>query len=657
MVRNSFLMASVGLAIVILFTDQNMAEAQDAEATTLKPITITAAKKDGRVSEVVDEKDIQAKQPTTLNELFAASPEVTVSGANRTAAQKVYVRGLEETNLNVTIDGAKQGGSLYSHTGRPGIDPELLKRVEVEPGTGSALSGPGALGGVIRYETKDAEDLLLPGQKNGAMAKFSAQTNGKRLSPAAAVYGAPNENFSYLLYGTKAWADDYKDGAGNRVSDTDSEPLNGLLKFRLRPAEDHEIRFSTDYLEDNGLRAYRSNFGVPLYHPDSTPEQQEMSRRTTSLKYTFDPADNPWIDFSATVYDNKITLERLIADPLRADWQTRGLDLRNRSEIGDLTLTYGYDYTWDRSTGKSGSGHRGIETGQNHGLYLQGDYAFTEQFSASAGLRYDRGLLTDLAGNHYDSDHLSPNIGVRYEPLDGLALFASWGEAFRGVRPVEGLTLVRPQGIGADTDTSLTGETARTAQAGFDIDTAGWRAGLTGYVTKVEDSILFWRGSAASFARRNGGDIDMAGFTAHVGKDWGNLSADFSYSHSKIDYNGLSVGPGDWLSGVTPQGDKIALNLGYEFADYNLQLTWTSTFVLAEKDLPAGAGLSELPAYDVHDVSLVWQPTAAHQVSLAVTNIFDEHYLDHSTPYFVTGGTTTLYEMGRSFRLAVTVKF
>lgn len=642
---------------MLLVSNGDCVSAQETKATALRPIIIKGARKGGRVTEVVDEKAIDEKQPTTLNELFADSPEVTVSGANRTAAQRVYVRGLEETSLNVTIDGAKQGGSLYSHTGRPGIDPEFLKRVEVEPGTGSALSGPGALGGTIRYETKDAEDLLLPGQQNGAMIKFSAQTNGKRLSPAAAAYGTPNENISYVLYGSKAWADDYRDGAGHAVSDTDSEPLNGLLKFRIRPADDHEIRFSTDYVQDNGLRAYRSNFGVPPTHPDSVSEEQEMSRRATSLKYTFDPADNPWVDFSATVYDTRMTLERLIADPMRADWQTRGLDLRNRSEIGNLTLTYGYDYTWERSTGKTGSGRHGEEIGQTHGLYLQGEYAFTEQISASAGLRYDRGLLTDLAGNRYDSDHLSPNIGIRYEPLDGLAVFASWGEAFRGPRPIEGMTLIHALGISPATDTSLTGETARTAQLGFDYDANGWRAGLTGYITKVEDNILFWQGRSLPFARRNAGDIDMAGFTAHIGMDWENFSADVSYSHAKVDYNGISVGPGDWLSGVAPQGDKVVLNLGYDLADYNLQLAWTSTFVLAEKDLPAGTGLDRLPAYDVHDISLVWRPTEAHQLSLTITNIFDENYLDHTTPYLVSGGTTTLYEMGRSFRLAGSIKF
>ena len=80
----------------------------------------------------------------------AASGDVVVSGANRTAAQKIYVRGIEETSLNVSIDGARQGGNLYSHSGdNSNIDPFLLKQVTVEPGTGSALTGPGALGGAI----------------------------------------------------------------------------------------------------------------------------------------------------------------------------------------------------------------------------------------------------------------------------------------------------------------------------------------------------------------------------------------------------------------------------------------------------------------------------------------------------------------------------
>tara|TARA_E500000318_G_scaffold88256_1_gene85459 strand:- start:310 stop:2280 length:1971 start_codon:yes stop_codon:yes gene_type:complete len=650
------LLGTSALVCVGLIMTGEASVAQDSGGTILDPISVISsiAKEE---TEVIDSEEITRRQPTTLNELFARSPDVSVSGANRTAAQKVYVRGLEETNLNVTVDGVKQNGRLYAHSGNMGLDPELLKRVEVNAGTGSALSGPGALGGVIRYETKDAEDMLLPGQSNGGMVKLSGQSNGKRLSPAIAAYGIAGDQFSYLFYGTKAWSEDYEDGSGSSVSDTGNEPFDGLAKLRFRPVEGHELEAIIDYREDTGARAYRSNFGVPETHPDSASENQEFIRRSTSLKYSFDPVENDLINLSTNIYDNKATLKRRVEDALTSNWLTRGGDIHNRSEIDNLTLTYGYDYTWEKSRGRSAAGTDASETGKTHGLYLQADYALTEQWLVSGGLRYDNSSLTDLAGNDYDGTHLSPNVRVRYEPLRGLGIFASWSEAFRGVRPVEGMTLLRPQGISGETDTSLDGEIARTTQIGFDINRDGWRAGLTGYTTTIEDSIQYWQGRSRPFSRTNGGDIDIVGFTASAGRDWRNWSADLSYAHSDIELDGQAVEPGDWLSGASPQGDKIGFALGYVWPEHNMQFNWNSTFVLSETELPEGYERTELPAYDVHDFSLTWSPNPAQQYVAAVTNIFDEHYLDQATPYSVTGGTTTLYEMGRSFRLSGRIKF
>lgn len=631
------------------------AAAQQPQVAELETITVKGSLP-ATEREVVDEKRIAAEQPTTLNELFKNSPDVNVSGGNRSAAQKVYIRGLEDTSANVTIDGAKQGGNLYAHTGQSGIDPELLKRVEVRAGTGSALAGPGALGGSIAYETKDAEDMLLPGQTQGAMFKFSGQTNGSRLTPAAAVYGASGK-FSYLLYGTKSWAKDYTDGAGNKVPDSDSEPLNTLLKLTYRPADGHKISLSQDNRQDNGFRAYRSNFGVPPSNPDAVPENQKLSRHSTSLRYSYRPAGNPLVDLTATVYDNRIQLKRLITDTTTSEWFTRGFDLRNRSSFGRLVLTYGMDYTWDKSVGSTASGRYRSERSTNTGVYSQADFQLADRWLLSGGLRYDRSQLTDLVGNKYDRNHLSPNAQLRFEAADGVSLFASWSEAFRGVRPVEGLALVRTQGIAANTDLSLPGEVARTKEIGIAVNRDGWRGSLTGYVTQVQDTVLYWQNSSLPFRRRNGGDVDIKGFTARLGRSWDNWSVDLSYARSRIENNDQPASPSNWLAGFTPQGDKLGVTIARSLPAQNLDLVWTSSFVRAITDLPSSYALPKVPGYAVHDIAAVWRPRKGQEYSVAITNLLDKHYLDQATPFYVTGGTTNLYEMGRSVRVAATFRF
>lgn len=79
--------------------------------------------------------------------------------------------------------------------------------------------------------------------------------------------------------------------------------------------------------------------------------------------------------------------------------------------------------------------------------------------------------------------------------------------------------------------------------------------------------------------------------------------------------------------------------------------------MLKQTDLPADFQLDELPGYDVHDLTVTWRPARNQSYSLALTNIFDEQYLDHSTAYYGVDGWSNLYETGRSLRLSGTIRF
>ena len=116
---------------------------------------------------LLTEEDWQKRQARDLEDLFADQSAVAVGGALG-VAQKLYLHGLEDLLLNVSIDGAVQSGSMFHHIGRLTLEPELLRQVEVQAGPGDATQGAGALGGSIDFITKDASDLLLPGERFAA---------------------------------------------------------------------------------------------------------------------------------------------------------------------------------------------------------------------------------------------------------------------------------------------------------------------------------------------------------------------------------------------------------------------------------------------------------------------------------------------------------
>src|SRR5690606_29752040 len=157
-------------------------------------------------------------------DVFRTTPSVAVGGSVG-IAEKIYVRGLEDALLNVTIDGATQQGVLFHHAGRLNIEPELLKQVEVHAGAGVATDGPGALGGAISFATKDPEDLLRPGETFGALLKggYFDNTEGHKISTN--VFGRFNENWSAMATVARSEHDAITDGNGTELSGTESEQL------------------------------------------------------------------------------------------------------------------------------------------------------------------------------------------------------------------------------------------------------------------------------------------------------------------------------------------------------------------------------------------------------------------------------------------------
>lgn len=121
------------LATAAVLSCAQAAWAQTAVApadTTLAPVTVKARPvEDGDVISAKALADAQAKD---AREALQSVPGISVGGGGNAIAQKVYVRGLEDTLLGITLDGAPQGGYLYHHQGRLLIDPGLLKSVQVQ---------------------------------------------------------------------------------------------------------------------------------------------------------------------------------------------------------------------------------------------------------------------------------------------------------------------------------------------------------------------------------------------------------------------------------------------------------------------------------------------------------------------------------------------
>ncbi|MBX9874704.1 MAG: secretin and TonB N-terminal domain-containing protein, partial [Beijerinckiaceae bacterium] len=92
--------------------------ASEAGAIELDTITVAGATMArGGVSEIlVGPADLARINPSDAREVFAGQPRIKVGGSTP-MSQKVYVNGVEETNLAVTIDGSRQNNKVFHHNG------------------------------------------------------------------------------------------------------------------------------------------------------------------------------------------------------------------------------------------------------------------------------------------------------------------------------------------------------------------------------------------------------------------------------------------------------------------------------------------------------------------------------------------------------------
>ncbi|MEO0328267.1 MAG: TonB-dependent receptor plug domain-containing protein, partial [Pseudomonadota bacterium] len=116
---------------------------------------------------VVDQEGIDLLQPSAIGDIARDIPGLNVSGSDRALGQTFNIRGIgspesagDQGRIIVNVDGVDKFYQQY-RTGSFFSEPELYKKVEVLRGPASStLYGPGALGGIINFETKDASDFL-----------------------------------------------------------------------------------------------------------------------------------------------------------------------------------------------------------------------------------------------------------------------------------------------------------------------------------------------------------------------------------------------------------------------------------------------------------------------------------------------------------------
>jgi hemoglobin/transferrin/lactoferrin receptor protein len=647
-------------------------------ADQLDAISVSATKSERAVFDtpdsvtVIDFSELEVEQVQNLGDALKKVPGVNVTGGPRSVAQKPVIRGLGGNRILITVDGARQDFNS-GHKGRVFVEPELLKRIEVVKGPGSAVWGSGAMGGVIAMTTKDASDLLTDGESWGVRARTGYHTVDEQYHASGSLFGNLDKDgrLQMLLNGSYRNGSDYKLGGGDTLKDSAEKVYAGLAKLTWMPAAGHEFRLSRQY---NDIRGE-----VPAQADAQTSATAVLTDRETKntisrLSYTFDPGS--WWNPNLVVYDSQQEiLEKRIGTDGRLDeieFDTRGLDARNASvfSFGDEhrhRLTYGIEVYEDKQTAKEGNDAPDLAfpdaDADFSGLYLQDEidleHSALGNWVLIPGLRYDQYKSetqnSSLNLNEIDEDQLSPKFGAVYKLTPGLNLVFNYGKSFRapnfqelyisGVHFGTNQFIPNPE-LKPEHGESLEGG-VRLKQRSWFTDGDNMEFSASYYFNRYDDFIeTVVTPTVTTFENTEKARIQ-------------GVETAFSYRYPAWDADislSASVSRGDDTSDDEPldsiPGDVLFLTLGKVFSEWNLGLSIGSEFRRRQDRVPAGQ--PETPGYSVYSINGVWYPPYGYgslddlKFEFGIGNLFDKRYRQHQS---------TIPEPGRDFKLSVTLQF
>jgi len=625
---------------------------------------------------VLGDEDIAIRQADHLSDLLRPIPGVDVGGTH-SVNTRINFRGLDDRDLNVYIDGALQTNYIYHHIGNLLVNPDILKSADIQLGTNSVTHG--GLGGAIRFETKDAANLLDPGKSVGG--RLSGSWNSNDLwAGSVTLYGTAG-GLDLLGYYSHVDRGNFEDGSGRATIGSDGRTQDILLKAEYALDANHSLRASYDRYWDEGDYTQRPDMGV-LTNEAITGNillPTEYERETINLGY--DGYFGEALDLSLTVFTNDLKLYRDESDPgiprgILTDRQVTadnwGANLMAQSFIDhgstSQTFTWGAEYfsqEFEYISDVAGAAAPEFQNAESLALFVEDDIALLDgMLHVRPGLRFnDYSLEYETTGDSGSWDELTWGIAGEINPVEALQLFISYTTLFRGPELAEpfggnaGVKIVNPA---LEPETGNNFEVGATYRQVFD----GVGLGLTGryFKTTIDNYIgEVPSGTAAGVVwDANLGTAQIDGFELAANLQAGQFDLLAGYSSSQLDTSQLTGA--SLAESLRENGDKLTGEIGWTstdgtiFAGLNVQHTFDKTDVSG----------TVKPGYTVVNLSSRWEDVGGIEglsLTAGIDNLFDETYTSHASrsgeTFHPVFGPLVLndVEPGRNFKITTAIRF
>lgn len=394
------------------------------------------------------------------------------------------------TRLLVLVDGHRLNDAVYEQAPLGGdfpVDIDLIDRIEVIRGPGSALYGTNAFLAVINVITRNGMDLK-GGELSASGGSFNAW-NG-RASGGSKLAGGVDLLFS----------GSYRDSAGKqRLSFPEFAATNNGIAQGLDGENSWDLLSKAAWKDFSLLLLHQTrDKTVPTasyYTIFNDPGEKVTDRHTLAgLSYIH---HGGWADLNARLTYNRYEYEAdyplesapgirtLNRDLTVAEWV--GSDLYASKSFGEHLLTVGMEHRWQFNENQRNfdvTPAPATVLNEHHhslvqGYYLQDEFHILDNLILNAGLRFD----------HYDNfgGTTNPRAALIWKPLTSSVLRLSYGEAFRAPNSYE--KFYNDQ-VGIKGNPNLKPEKIRTMELGWDQFIGdNLKTTATAYYSRIEDRL------------------------------------------------------------------------------------------------------------------------------------------------------------------------
>lgn len=689
--------SKLSLAITTTLVTAN-ALAQSVELDSINVIATRDPSRFAYTPEKQSKDSLLSKQASSVAAALEDIPNVDIRGGSRSIAQKPNIRGLSDNRVVQVIDGVRQNFDL-AHRGSYFLPMSLIQEIEVIKGPSSSLWGSGALGGVVAMRTPNALDLLKNNDKFGVKIRQGYQTANNLSERDASVFAA-NDKFDVLISAFYNNADNLRIGKGNKLNNTAYKQFGGLAKFGWQINDANRVELShretrfkqtapsnneveneltNEQITDQIKKFHGSSKDFPPKAPPSESEtskfysgvktrfgsvsyltDQQIPDQSTVFNYYLTP-DNPYLNTHIALYNNK-TIEKEqrkvsgVKDQTKLT--TRGINLRNSSELSHISFVYGVDYMRDKISTERGTNNSDAQfraepynaNSNTTGVYLIAHIPlFGEKLLLSPSVRYDH-YDTSSKTVKYKDNHLSPATKLTWKVTNWLDFSAKYNEAFRAPSMQE--RFVSGSHFGANVanrylvnkfvaNPNLRPETAKnkeiTANLHFDsLFKQGdkFKIEATYFRNDVKDFINLKIFNDAN-AKTNGAllptksqyqnitNARLSGIELQAQYQTERLTLFTNYGSTK----GKDKDSGEALSNIA--ASKIGVGVNYALVKDKFTVGATVTHYAAQRRVPKDHGVT-YPSYILTDLRATYAPLKGEwknlRLDFALENLFDRKY-------------------------------